>query len=92
MCGAIYGSRGIIWANMVQVNQVMLPSKYQDSRPYGYRQEEFFMFLLYKPLYNMWPPEWGNFWPQGYILNKLDRGPLSPAEFGQILGRPGTWF
>ena len=31
----------------------------------------FFRFSLYKPLQNMWPPEWANFWPKVHHLNKL---------------------
>ena len=30
---------------------MMLHTKYQDSRPCGFRQEAFFMFFLYKPGY-----------------------------------------
>ena len=45
--GAIFGLRGMIWTSLVEVNHVMLHTKYQDSRPYGFRQEELFMFLLY---------------------------------------------
>ena len=29
----------------------------------------------------MWPPGWGHFWPQGYTLNKLGRGPLGDAKY-----------
>ena len=54
---------------------------YQISRLrlYGFRQEIFSMFSLYKPMSNMWPLGWGHFWPQGYNLNKLGRGPLGDA-------------
>ena len=32
---------------------VMLHTKYQSSMPCGFRQEDFFMFSLYKPMYHM---------------------------------------
>ena len=31
----------------------MLHTKYQDAMPYGLRREDFFMFLLCKPMYSM---------------------------------------
>ena len=40
--GAIFDPRGIIRTNLVEVHQVMLSNKYQDSTPYGFRQEDFF--------------------------------------------------
>ena len=36
--GAIFGPRGII-------HKVMLHTKYHGSRPNGFRQEDFFMFI-----------------------------------------------
>ena len=42
---AIFGSRGIIGTNLVEVHLVMLHNKYQGSKALGYRQEDFFMFL-----------------------------------------------
>ena len=43
---AIVGPRGIICTNLVEVHCVMLPTKYQGSRPYDFRQKDFFMFFL----------------------------------------------
>ena len=40
-----FGPRGIIYTNLLEVHKVMLHTKYQSSRPYGFRQEDFFMFL-----------------------------------------------
>ena len=48
--GAIFGPRGIIRTNLVEVHQVMLHTEYLDSRPYGFRQEDFLCFSLYKPM------------------------------------------
>ena len=31
----------------------MLHTKYQGSKPYGFRQEDFFIFSLYKPMFNL---------------------------------------
>ena len=33
-----------------EAHDVMLHTKYQDSKHCGFRHEEFFMFSLYKPL------------------------------------------
>ena len=60
---------------------MMLHTKYQGSRPYGFIQEDFFMFSLYKPMSNMCPPGRGHFWHQENNLNKLGRGLLGDAEF-----------
>ena len=43
--GAIFGPRGIIWTNLVEVHLVMLHSTYQGSKSYGFRQEDFFMLF-----------------------------------------------
>ena len=42
--GAIFDPRGIIWANLVEVHLVMLHTKYLGSSPFGFRQEDFFIF------------------------------------------------
>ena len=47
---AIFGHRDIIRANLVEVHLVMLHTKYQGSRRYGFRQEDFSMF---SPMLNM---------------------------------------
>ena len=36
-------------------------------------QNEF--YLLYYYCSNLWPPGWGQFWPQGYHMNRIDIGP-----------------
>ena len=48
--GPFLAPGGIIWTNLVEVHQVKLHTKYPDSRPYGFRQEDVFMFSLYKPM------------------------------------------
>ena len=53
---------------------MMLHTKYQSSRPYGFRQEDLFMFFSIEVYINMLPRGRGHFWPQGYNLNKLGRG------------------
>ena len=42
---AIFGPRGQIWTNLVEVHRMMLHTKYQGL---GFRQEDFFMFLPIK--------------------------------------------
>ena len=55
---------------------MMLHTKYQGSRTYGFRQEDFFMFFpIYKPMGQ------GLFWPQGHNMNKLGRSPLGDATY-----------
>ena len=58
---------------------MMLNTKYQGL-PCGFRQEDFFKFSLYKPMYNIVPGA-GHFWPQSYNLNKLGKGPLGGAKY-----------
>ena len=41
----------------------------------------FFKFSLYEPMLNMWPRGQVHFWPKGYNLNKLGRGPLGDATY-----------
>ena len=53
---------------------MMLHTKYQGSRPYGFRQEDFFMFP-YKSI-NV-----KHFWPQGHNLNKIGRDALDDATY-----------
>ena len=36
-------------------------------------QNEF--YLLYYYCSNLWPPGWGQFWPQGYHMDRIDIGP-----------------
>ena len=60
---------------------MMLYTKYQVSRPCGFRQEYVFMFSLYKPMYNMLPPGQAYFGPQGHKLNRLCRGLLDDATY-----------
>ena len=55
---------------------MMLHTKYQGSKPYDFRQEDFSMYSPIKPVKNMSPLGQGHFWPQGDNLNKLGRGPL----------------
>ena len=59
---------------------MMLHTKYQGSRPCGLILEDYFTFSLYKPMLNMQPPGQDHFWPKGYSLNKLGRGPLGDSK------------
>ena len=59
---------------------MMLHTKCQDSRPCGFRHEDFFHF--FPILYKTCEPREGPFWPQGHILNnKLGRGLLDDAIY-----------
>ena len=56
-------------------------TNHQDSRPNGFRQEDFFMFSLCKPMYSMCPLGRKHFWPKGHDLNKLGRGQPGNATY-----------
>ena len=60
---------------------MMLHNKYQGSRPYGFRPEDFFNVLLYINLCKYCDPGSGHFWPQGHNLNKLGRALLGDATY-----------
>ena len=60
---------------------MMLHTKYKGSRPYCFKQEDFFIFFPYKPMLNMWPPGQAHFWPHGHNLNKLGRGSQGDATY-----------
>ena len=60
---------------------MMLHTKYQGFRPYGFRLGDFFHvypILAYAKHLN---PRVGHLWPQGYNLIKLGRGPLVDASY-----------
>ena len=58
---------------------MMLHTKYQSSRNFGFREEDFFMFSQYRPNVSNVTTGWPIFWPQGHNLNKLGRGSLGDA-------------
>ena len=58
-----------------------LHTKYQGSRPCGFRQEDFFMFLPIKAYVKPLTPKAGKFWPKGYYLNKLAKGSLDDTTY-----------
>ena len=60
---------------------MMLHTKYQVSRPYGSRQEDFFMFSLYSAYVKHVTPGVGPLLAFGDSLNKLGRGPLGDATY-----------
>ena len=60
---------------------MMLHTKYQDSRPCGFKQEDFFMFLPIKDYVKPVTPRRDHFWPKGYNFNKLGRGSLDDTTY-----------
>ena len=48
----------------------MLHTKYQSSRPHGFRQEDFFMFLTIKAYVKPMTPEAGPFVAPGLYLEQ----------------------
>ena len=71
--------RGHFWPqghnlnNLVEVHKVMLHTKYQGPRPYGFRQENFSTYFHIDAYFNMWPLGQGHFWLEGNNLNKLGK-------------------
>ena len=57
---------------------MVLHTKYQGSRPNGFRQEDFPFFSLYVKCD---PRDMGHFWPQGHNFNKLGRGQLGDVSY-----------
>ena len=60
---------------------MMLHTKYQGSRPFGFRQEDFFMFLTIKAYVKPVTPRRSHFWPKDYNLNKLGRSSLDDNTY-----------
>ena len=70
----------------------MLHTKYQGSRPNGFRQEDFFFNVFpYVSLCKQCDPGLGHFWPQGHTLNNLCRDPLGDATY-HISRLYAIWF
>ena len=61
---------------------MMLHTKYEGSRPCGFRQEDFFMVFPIQAYVKHVTPGVGQFWPEGYNLNKKPgRGSLGDASY-----------
>ena len=48
--GIEYDPRSTTLSNLVEVRKMMLHTKYQGSKPGGFRQEDGFMYSIYKPI------------------------------------------
>ena len=60
---------------------MMLHTKYQGSRPCGFRQEDCLMFHPIVATVKHMAPGRGHFWPHELNLNKLGRSPLGGATY-----------
>ena len=89
--GAIFDPRGIILTNLVKVYQMMLHTKYQGSKPCGFRQDVFFHVFPIQAYVKYLTPRRDLFWHQGYNLNNLGRGLLGDATY-QISMFLAFWF
>ena len=69
----------------------MLQTKYQCSRPYGFRQVDFSIFSPIITYVKHVIPGAGPFFVQGHNLDKLARGPLDHATY-QIPGSKSYGF
>ena len=70
--------RGRIRSNWVELHQVMLNTKNQDSRPYGFRQKDFFVFL---PCKTCDPKGGAIVVHRGIVFIKLGRRPLDIVTY-----------
>ena len=61
--------------------------QYKNSRPYGFREEDFLRFYYEKLI----SPRAGPFWARGHNLNKLGKAPLGDAGY-QISKLWALWF
>ena len=69
----------------------MLHTKYKDSKPYGFRQEDVLMLYPIYAYVKYVTPGAGHFRPQGYNLFKLGRGSLGDASYQIYLKKPDTF-
>ena len=60
---------------------MLLHTKYQGSRFRGFRQEDLFIFPLYKPMLKCDPQGRPMFGPQEHNFNKLGSGLLDDATY-----------
>ena len=60
---------------------MMLHTKHQGYRPYGFRQEDFCMFFPIESMLNMCPLGQDLLWPQRDNLNKFGRGLLGDVTY-----------
>ena len=64
---------------------MMLHTKYQGAKHFGFRQDDFFMFLPIKAYVKPVTPEMGPFLAQAYNLNKLGR--ILPDDISYKISR-----
>ena len=63
----------------------MLHTKYQGSKPCGFRKDFFFQVLPVKACVNHVNTEEGTFLAQGVYLNKVERGLLGDTSYQNIM-------
>ena len=70
----------------------MLQTKYQRPRPCTFQtRRDFCFFFLYKSMLNVSAPGRDCFWPKGYNLNNLGKGPLGETMY-EISKAWAFWF
>ena len=75
----VQGAQLEVETNLVEVHKVMLHTKHQDSRPYGFRQKAFSCFPCISFVKHVTPGH-AHFGPR-HNLNNIDRGPLDDATY-----------
>ena len=85
--GAIFGPRVIICTNLVEEHRVKLQTKYERSRLYCFREEDFIRFSNEKLI----SPRCDHFWTGGHNLNKLSKVRLGDDKY-QISKLKAVWF
>ena len=59
---------------LIKVHKEKLHTKNQSSIPSSFREEEFWSWISLFLCFNLGPLGWGQFWPQGNHINKIDKG------------------
>jgi hypothetical protein len=78
--GANFDPRALIWTNMVDIHLNMFRAKYLSSSSLHSLKENFLSFYYMHIGKINDPLGRGQFWPQGFYLNKLGRHPLEDVS------------
>jgi hypothetical protein len=77
---ANFDPRAFIWTNLVNTHQTMFHAKYLSSSSFSFIKEDFLRFYYIHIRKSYDPLGWGQFWPHGFYLNKLDRHSLEDVS------------
>ena len=55
-CGVSFNPKGIIWIKLIKVNKEMLNTKYKSCNPSSFREEEFWSWVFFVPMFQLVTP------------------------------------